>query len=122
MTTGNGCGPEDPRYVASEGVTMKVQVLYFEGCPNYPLAVKLVKELVSEFDLPVEVEEVEVKGPEDATRLCFLGSPTVLVDGVDVEPAARERTDFGFCCRTYPGVGGVPSREMLVASLAGDVL
>lgn len=50
-------------------------------------------------------------GPENAERLRFLGSPTVRVNSVDVEPAARRRSDFGFACRTYNGQG-IPDREL----------
>jgi hypothetical protein len=84
-------------------MAMKVQVLYFEDCPNRQPAVRLASDVMAELGLDTEVEEVEVKGPDDARRLRFLGSPTVVVDGIDIEPAARSRTDFGFCCRTYGG-------------------
>ena len=95
---------------------MKIQILYFQGCPNHRPAVDLAGEVVAALEVNATIEEVEVKGPEDAAQLRFLGSPTILVDGVDVEPAARSRTDFGFSCRTYNG-GGLPSRDMVVASM-----
>jgi len=53
----------------------------------------------------------------DVERLRFLGSPTVLVDGVDIEPEARHRTDYSYSCRMYSGVSGLPSEEMLMAAL-----
>lgn len=97
---------------------MKVEVLYFEGCPNHAPALQLVREVVSELGLDATVEEVEVKTPEDVVERRFLGSPTVLVDGVDIEPRARERTDFAFACRTYDGPG-VPPRELVAGALQG---
>lgn len=98
---------------------MKIEVLYFEGCPNHAPAVQLAKNVVSELGLDAKVEEVEVKTPEEAVERRFLGSPSVLVNGVDVEPGARGRTDFGFACRTYSG-RGIPSRESIVAALQGS--
>lgn len=97
---------------------MKVEVLYFEGCPNHAPAVQLAKEVVSELGVDAKVEEVEIKTPEEAVERRFLGSPSVLVNGVDVEPGARSRTDFGFAGRMYNG-RGLPSRESIVAALQG---
>ena len=96
---------------------MKVQVLYFAGCPNHMPTVDLAREVIAELSLTAEVEEVEVTSGDDAAQLRFLGSPTVLVNGVDIELSARIRTDFGFSCRTYDGAG-VPPREMMLAAVA----
>ena len=70
---------------------MKIEVLYFEGCPNHPPAVELAKSVVAELGVGALVEQVEVKTEADAKRLRFFGSPTVQVDGVDIEPGARAR-------------------------------
>lgn len=94
----------------------KVEVLYFEGCPNHRWAVELAREVVTELGVDAAVEEVEVKTLEDAERLRFLGSPSVHVDGVDIEPGARNSTAYAFACRTY-GRAGAPPREMLAAAL-----
>ena len=96
---------------------MKIQVLYFQGCPNHMPTVDLARQVVAEIGLDAEVEQVEVTSGDDAAEVRFLGSPTVLVDGVDIEPAARGRSDFGFSCRTYDGAG-VPPREMMLAAVA----
>jgi copper chaperone CopZ len=63
------------------------------------------------------VEEVELIGPDDVEPLRFLGSPTVHVDGVDIEQAARVRTDYAMSCRLYNTPDGLPSRDMLLAAL-----
>lgn len=95
---------------------MKISVLYFEGCPNHRPVVDMIRRLVAEHDLDASIEECEV-APGDEARLRFLGSPTVQVDGVDIEPAARQRTDFAMSCRVYHSAGGLPSEEMLLAAL-----
>ncbi len=95
---------------------MKVQVLYFTGCPNHIPTVDLARQVIAEIGLDAEIEEVEVASGDDAAQLRFLGSPTVLVNGVDIEASARTRMDFGFSCRTYDGLG-VPPRALMVAAV-----
>ena len=96
---------------------MNIRVLAFEGCPNDQPTIALIEEVLRERALSARVERVEVTA-ETAAELRFLGSPTVQIDDVDIEPAARARTAFGMCCRTYPGSGGVPPRDMIRAALA----
>jgi mercuric ion transport protein len=93
-----------------------VDVLYFEGCPNHQRTVELARDVVAELGVDAAVEELEVKTLEDAVRLRFLGSPSVQVDGVDIDPAARASTAYAFACRTYDGAG-VPPRRLLVEAL-----
>lgn len=95
---------------------MKVQVLYFAGCPNHEATTELMREVARELRLSVDVEEVEVMSAEDAARLRFLGSPSVYVNGVDIEPSARSSVAYAFACRTCDGQG-VPPRDLLVAAL-----
>jgi hypothetical protein len=84
----------------------RVEIPYFEGCPNHEPALALVERLASELRVEPEIEPVEVADPDGAVALRFLGSPTVRVDGVDVEPGAEERRDFAFSCRIYRREGG----------------
>lgn len=84
----------------------RVEILYFEGCPNHEPARALVERLAGELRVEPEIELVEVADPEAAATLRFLGSPSVRVNGVDVEPGAEERRDFAFSCRIYRSDGG----------------
>ena len=93
-----------------------IQVLYFEGCPNRDATVALARNVLSALGISEEIEEVEVRDDEDAQRLRFPGSPTVRVNGVDIEPDMAFRTHFALACRTY-GASRVPARELLVAAL-----
>src|SRR5712672_3208825 len=95
---------------------MKIEVLYFDGCPNHKPAVKRVRQLLREEDLSAEVLEVNVSDASIAQRVGFLGSPSVRVNGLDVEPEARAAREYGMMCRTYSVDGrreGLPSREVL---------
>jgi hypothetical protein len=88
----------------------RVEILYFEGCPNHELARVLVERLARKLAIDPEIELVEVADPDAAVALRFLGSPTVRVDGVDVEPGAEKRRDFALSCRIYRGERGVSER------------
>lgn len=95
---------------------MKIELLYFSGCPTYEEAETLIEDVVRAVGVPAEIESHEVKTEEDASRLGFLGSPTVRVDGVDIDPVARASKDYGLKCRVYRTgnrFAGVPPRELL---------
>ena len=95
---------------------MTLEVLYFDGCPNHQQTVDLAREVLGELGVEAAIREVRVETAEDAEVHRFVGSPTLRVDGEDIEPEARARTDFGLCCRIYAS-GGVPGRELLVEAL-----
>ncbi len=94
---------------------MQVQVLYFAGCPNHETTARRAREVAGELGLDVHLEEVEVVSADDAERRRFLGSPSVHVNGIDIEPSARSSNAYGLACRTYHGEG-VPPRALLVAA------
>jgi hypothetical protein len=95
---------------------MKIEVLYFDGCPNHKPAVERVRQVLAEEGLSAEVVEVNVSGTSIAQHVGFLGSPSIRVSGLDVEPEARRARVYGMMCRTYAVNGrreGLPSCEML---------
>jgi copper chaperone CopZ len=99
---------------------MKIEVLYFSGCPNHAPAVERVRAALCEEGLSGEIAEIEVPDTETAQRLRFLGSPSIRVNGLDIEPEARSRAAFGMMCRRYTdprGTSGLPSRELIRSAL-----
>lgn len=94
---------------------MKVEVFYFEGCPNHRPVLARVQSVLREQGIAAELAEVEVPDAETARVVGFLGSPTVRVNGLDIDPASRGSTDIGFSCRRY--AGGLPSEEMIRVAL-----
>jgi hypothetical protein len=99
---------------------MRVEIFYFSGCPNHAPAVDCVRDVLAQEDTAAEMVEVEVKDVATAQRVGFLGSPTIRVDGQDVEPAARAERAFGLSCRTYIHGGrraGVPPLEWIRAAV-----
>ena len=94
---------------------MKVEVLYFDGCPTYKMATKALQTVLAEVGIEAEVELVVVNSDDEAQRLRFPGSPTVRVDGRDLF-AAPEREDWRLGCRIYAtprGLRGSPTADML---------
>jgi hypothetical protein len=99
----------------------RVEILYFEGCPNHEAARALVERAAAELRLDPELRLVEVPDLDAASRLRFLGSPTIRVEGRDVEPGAEERTDYVFGCRVYggeQGFSGQPEERWVRQALA----
>jgi len=79
---------------------MRVEFLYWAGCPSHPKALAELREAMDELALdPSELVVREVRSEADAGRERFVGSPTIRVDGVDVQPPGRETT--GLTCRVY---------------------
>ena len=104
---------------------MNIDVLYFDGCPTHPGAAAMVDQVVTELGVEAVVRQVNVLTDEEAAERKFLGSPSIHVDGVDIDPGAVGRTDFGLRCRVYPsadGLAGLPPRNWLEAALLGEVL
>ena len=99
---------------------MRVEILYFVGCPHVRHTRELVEQVARELRLNPSIELVEVPDAAAAARLRFLGSPTVRVEGRDVEPGAEARTDFALSCRVYPaehGAAGWPEERLIRGAL-----
>ena len=91
---------------------MKTELYYFDGCPSYQQALAGLKEALRLEGLPEDVAMIHVDGPEDAQTKRFIGSPTIRIDGVDVEGPEAEQKGYGFGCRIYSenvGSAGWPS-------------
>lgn len=76
---------------------------------------------VIKLGIELTVRTVEVSTPEAAEMLCFLGSPSIRIDGRDVEPGADERGGFALACRIYRTLSGqtcLPERERVRSALA----
>ena len=93
---------------------MRIEVLYLEGCPNYVPAVERLRKILGQEGLAIAAEFIAVKDEVAAKELKFVGSPTIRVNGLDIEVDSRAATETGLACRRYPG--GLPSEEMIRAA------
>jgi hypothetical protein len=95
---------------------MKIEVLYVPGCPNYEPAVERMKKVLAAESLQVDVEGIPVNTDAEVRALLFPGSPTIRINGDDVEP--DQMNELGLTCRLYANRTGVPSEEMLRLALS----
>lgn len=99
---------------------MRVELLYFDGCPNWTVADERLTEAlrtVGRGDVSVERRLVETV--EEAEELGFIGSPTIRIDGTD--PFASGTEEVGLACRVYAtptGLAGSPTTTQLVEVLS----
>jgi hypothetical protein len=77
-----------------------VEVMTFEGCPHAADALTLARRVATLTGSATEVRLVNVAEHETSTHR-FLGSPSIRVDGRDVEPHADARRDYAYACRLY---------------------
>ncbi len=99
---------------------MRVELLYFEGCPSWKVAdARLAEALVSTGRGDTVVERRLVETPEQAEELHFTGSPTIRIDGTD--PFATGEEQVGLACRLYStpaGPSGSPTADQLIGVLS----
>jgi hypothetical protein len=78
-----------------------IEVLYVEGCPNYQGALALVERVRAELGIDAELRTSLIVDEAAAERARFPGSPTVRVDGRDVEPGPEPAAEYTVGCRLY---------------------
>jgi hypothetical protein len=97
-----------------------VEVLTFDGCPNRDAALMLVDRVRTQLGSNAEVRVIEVPDQQTAEQTRFLGSPTIRVNGHDIEPGADGRQEFVHACRLYQGqhsLRGLPEADWLHQAL-----
>jgi hypothetical protein len=98
----------------------RVEFLWFEGCPGHEPARALLDEVIASLAPGTVVEGVEASDPDVAVAHRFPGSPTIRVDGRDVDPGFVDPGDYTPRCRLYrtaAGLRGVPPRDWIEDAL-----
>lgn len=102
---------------------MTVEVLYFDGCPSHERLLPRLRQMVaSAGGDPDEIVLRRIETVDEAEQARFLGSPTVRIDGRDVDPTAAHREDYGLKCRLYRDgehQSALPPERWLRDALAG---
>ena len=96
---------------------MRIEILYLPGCPNYLPAVEQVERVLSSESLQAEIRSIAVRTDAEAREFRFPGSPTIRVNGEDVEP--RQTSVPSLACRLYENRSGIPSEELLRVAISG---
>ncbi len=98
---------------------MRVSFLYYEECPSHDLALERLREVMAEEGIPNEVEVVKVESEDQAHQLRFVGSPTIRVNGQDIDLPKEPR--YALTCRAYrledDRISPLPSKDMIRRAL-----
>ena len=104
--------------IRAPGCDVKIEVLYVPDCPNHAVALERLREILSAESSQTHVQEVLVSDVEMAQSLKFPGSPTIRINGHDVEPQGERAASFGLMCRLYSDGSGAPSHQELRDAIA----
>jgi len=96
---------------------MEIKLLHFSGCPHAPMALRRLTGLLVSEGVSASIRQIEVLTIDQAKETRFLGSPSIRIDGDDIEPKARGRLDFGLMCRTYEDGSGVPPLDLITKAI-----
>lgn len=98
---------------------MLIEIIFFNGCPNVDTTRKVLREAMATMNLEAGWKEWSKQDPGIPEYVTMYGSPTILIDSVDV--AGLAPSEGADSCRVYDhGDGklrGVPSVEMILRAL-----
>lgn len=100
--------------------TIKIDILFIRGCPGYKYVKKYIEEIVTDESIYAEINLIQIEKEEDARNLHFIGSPTVRVNGEDVEKGFIDTKDYGLKSRIYYIDGKpfyYPSKSMILNAI-----
>jgi hypothetical protein len=101
----------------------QIEFLFWQDCPSHPEALDRLQEVMADLEIEAPIQEIEVLTDEDAERLRFPGSPTIRVNGLDVDADGAAHMGTALTCRVYRLEDGrfspVPSRTMIRRALTG---
>ena len=99
---------------------MRITLLYYEDCPSHNEALDRLRQVMADEDVGAEVEVIKVETEQQAQRLRFIGSPTILVNGKDIDPPPLDAY-YALTCRAYRledgRVSPLPSPKMIRRAL-----
>ena len=95
---------------------MQIELLYVPGCPNYEPALEQIRKALSLEEVKGEIQRIPVDTVSEGEALLFPGSPTIRINGKDVEPSYS--LSPGLACRIYANRSGIPAEETLRAAIS----
>ena len=96
---------------------MKIELFYFKGCPTYNETAANLRRALDELDIKDNFKMIEVVDLQDAVTKKFLGSPTIRINGTDLE---GKEGDYIFGCRIYAIDGkitGTPTKNHILSKI-----
>ena len=102
-------------------MTHTVELLWFADCPNHPAARTMLEEVIADLAPGTPIRDIDATDPATALNVRFPGSPTIRVDGRDIDPTYVDPGDYTPRCRLYrtaAGLSGLPERRWIVDALS----
>ena len=96
-----------------------VEILYTDACPFWKETLNTINEVMEELNISLTVKKTKITTDEEAKRHKFPGSPTVRINGVDIDPAAKETAGY-IGCRIYMYEGRTyeyPPKQMIKTAI-----
>jgi hypothetical protein len=99
---------------------MQVTFLYYEDCPSHDVALERLRSVLFEEEIEADIEIIKVETEAQAQQLHFIGSPTIRIDGRDIDPPLPE-AHYALTCRAYQLADGrispLPAPELIRRAL-----
>jgi len=102
---------------------MKIQLLYVRECPHFKSALNLLNEILKEKEIKEEIELIEIRSEEEARKYEFLGSPSIKINGKDIEKEKRDYPPL-FGCRIYKNgenYTGVSPKYLILEAIEEEI-
>lgn len=115
--------PFDGRTVSAYRMPVdpRVELLWFSDCPNHAAARRMVLDSMARHGISGQLIDIDATDPAVAAAARFPGSPTIRVDGVDIDPSYVDPGDYTPRCRLYrtgTGLRGVPDTAWIESAMA----
>ena len=95
---------------------MNITFLYYEDCPSHEIALDRLRQVMEEEGVTAEIQIIKVETERQAQSLHFIGSPTIQINGQDIDPPPSD-AHYALTCRAYCLEGGrispLPSPDMI---------
>lgn len=89
---------------------VSLEVQYFDDCPNHTKMQNNIFEAIKGLEDKIELKKVLVEDESTAKQVGFRGSPTLLINGEDIEGVPAPEAP-ALACRFY--AGGIPSSDKI---------
>ncbi len=100
---------------------MRIDFLWYEDCPSHPQARVLLRQAMETVGVQAQIVEQKVETQAQAEALKFPGSPTIRINGEDIDAAGAAASRPALTCRTYDWADGrlqpLPEQRLIVAAL-----
>ena len=78
-----------------------MELYYFDECPSWQQARASLQEALQLEKISAEIETIRVTNADDIQLKRFIGSPTIRIDGIDIEGPVAETRGYAYGCRVY---------------------